>query len=535
MWLRRIALIAVCTALVIPLFVTTIPPLLDYPNHLARMAVLAAGGHDTDLAHIYAIDWHVMPDLGMDIIVPLLTQLMPLTIAAKIFLALALLLPLLGTIALHDAIFEKRSWWPLASAIVVYNAALLAGFLNFAVGIGLALLGAACWVRLRRDARRQIVAGALIAAALFIVDAFAAGFFFLLIAGFELRDVRQEQNRHAPTARAAKLGIVALPTALLHFDTRLAADAPTSPFAFAGNLWEALAKFDPFHKAIGAAASFLTYDTGSDLLILTAVAAAIAALSLARKLAFAWPAAIALALMLAYPFVPGGFAATDLIDIHLPVLAGFLFFAGIMPRRLGRRETAVLGLAFAALIVARLGVITLAWQGQNADLADINAVLAPVKAQDRVLVLIAPETADGVAKEPVRWRFFVDQPSFSHIAAPALARHRAFYPQLFAEVAKQPLRVLPPFDKLADDRDCPPLATTLWDGPQWAATLRGSPYLVHWRQDFDYVLVLAAMRLDRPKSFHGDDLDFVASTKMAALYRVRTRQQRAEPVTAQLN
>jgi hypothetical protein len=52
MWLRRIALIAVCTALVIPLFVTTIPPLLDYPNHLARMAVLAAGGHDTDLAHI---------------------------------------------------------------------------------------------------------------------------------------------------------------------------------------------------------------------------------------------------------------------------------------------------------------------------------------------------------------------------------------------------------------------------------------------------------------------------------------------------
>jgi hypothetical protein len=127
MWLRRIALLAVCTTLIVPLFVTTVPPLLDYPNHLARIAVLAAGGHDADLAQLYTIDWHIAPNLGMDIVVPLLAQIMPLTLTGKIFLALALILPLLGTVALHDAIFEKRSLWPLASAIVVYNAAFLAG------------------------------------------------------------------------------------------------------------------------------------------------------------------------------------------------------------------------------------------------------------------------------------------------------------------------------------------------------------------------------------------------------------------------
>ena len=216
MWLHRIALIAICTALIVPLFVTTIPPLLDYPNHLARMAVLAAAGRDTDLAQIYAIDWHIVPNLGMDIVVPLLAQIMPLTLAGKIFLSLALILPLLGTVVLHDAIFEKRSWWPLASAIVVYNAALLAGFLNFSVAIGLALLGAACWVRLRHDKRRQISASALIAVALFFVHAFAASFLFLLIAGFKLRELRQEQRRHALSWRAAKLGLAMLPTALLY-------------------------------------------------------------------------------------------------------------------------------------------------------------------------------------------------------------------------------------------------------------------------------------------------------------------------------
>jgi hypothetical protein len=420
MWLRRLALLTVCAALTVPLFVTTIPPLLDYPNHLARMAVLATGRHDPDLAQIYAIDWHLAPNFGMDLVVPLLAQIMPLTLAGKFFLALALILPLLGTVALHDVVFEKRSWWPLASAIVVYNAALLAGSLNFAVGIGLAMLGTACWIRLRHHARWQTLAGALIVAALFFVQAFAAIFLLMMIAGFELREGRQERSNPARAGRLVKLGLVALPTVLLYLQTWLAGDGVASPRALVQALWSTQTTFNAFRKAIGAAASFSTYDIGSDLLILIAVTAALAALSLARKLTCAWPATIALVLMLAYPFLPDAIAGAGWIDPHLPVLAGFLLFAGITPRRLGRRETAVLGLAFAALIVARLGVITLAWQRQNADLANITAVLTPVKAQDRVPVLIAPETAAGPAGEPVRWRFSIDQPSFWHIATPAL-------------------------------------------------------------------------------------------------------------------
>lgn len=346
MWPRRVALVAICTALTVPLSAATIPPLPDYPDHSTGFAVLA--------------------------------QLLPLAIAGKTHLALALLLPLLGTVALHDAIFDKRSWWPLASAIVVYNTALLAGFVNFAIGIGLALLGAACWVRLRRQPRSQIAAGALIAAAIFFINSFGAGFFMLLIAGFELRELQRAPRRQPIAPRAAKLAVTALPVALLDLASLLASGGTTPAVAFAKE-WSWLSSVDLFHETIGAAASFFTYDTGADLLILIAVAAAVAALSLARKLAFAWPIAIAAALMLVYPLMPGLFADSGWIDIRLPVLAGFLLFAGITPRRLGRRETAVLGLAFAALIVARLGVITLAWQGQNADLANIATVISPAE------------------------------------------------------------------------------------------------------------------------------------------------------------
>jgi hypothetical protein len=203
MWPRRIALVVLVAALIVPLFATAIPPLLDYPNHLARMAVLAANGRDPDLAQMYAIDWHIVPNLGMDLVVPLLAQIMPLDIAGKVFIALALVLPLLGTIALHDAIFAKRSWWPLASALVVYNAALLAGFLNFMVGVGLALLGAACWIRLRQKPSLQAVAAAAIAVPIFFTHAFGIGFLFLMIGGFEAREAWRESSlfRGSPRSR----------------------------------------------------------------------------------------------------------------------------------------------------------------------------------------------------------------------------------------------------------------------------------------------------------------------------------------------
>ncbi len=393
--LRRIAVVLVSIALIVPLFVTTIPPLLDYPSALAHMAAIAAGSHDADVARLYTMNWRIAPDLGMDPLVPFLAPIMPLTLVAKLFLALALILPFLGTVALHDAIFDKRSWWPLASAIVVYNAALLAGLLDFTIALGLALLGTAWWVRLAKRPRRQLAAGAAITAAIVLVHVFSAAFYVLMIASFELRAFRQSPSASQLRHRAAKLFVTVLPTALIYLhalrDGRIA-----SPLRIAKGLWWTLAKADLMHKAIGAAACFFTYDLGSDLLILIAVAAAFAALALARKLSVAWPLAIGLGLILAYLLVTG--LASSWSDIRFPVLAGFLLFAGITPRRLGRRETAVLGLAFAALIVARLGAITLAWQGQNADLADIATVLTPVKAQDRVPVMAAPQAATVPAR-----------------------------------------------------------------------------------------------------------------------------------------
>src|SRR5204863_6565383 len=64
-----------------PLFSTVLPPLFDYPNHLARMHVLSEGGNQ-----FYAVHWEPVPNLAQDLIVPPLARLIPLDIASTLFL-----------------------------------------------------------------------------------------------------------------------------------------------------------------------------------------------------------------------------------------------------------------------------------------------------------------------------------------------------------------------------------------------------------------------------------------------------------------
>ena len=70
-----IALYLVCLAICwTPIFSTTIPPLVDYPNHLARMHILVHWEHDEVLQEAYRVDWRPLPNLDMDLIVPTLAR-----------------------------------------------------------------------------------------------------------------------------------------------------------------------------------------------------------------------------------------------------------------------------------------------------------------------------------------------------------------------------------------------------------------------------------------------------------------------------
>src|SRR5450759_5609566 len=72
----------------IPFWTHPLPPLSDYVNHLARMHVIATLAKNPQLASFYEIDWQVIPNLTMDLIVPLLARVMNSYLAGQVFIVM---------------------------------------------------------------------------------------------------------------------------------------------------------------------------------------------------------------------------------------------------------------------------------------------------------------------------------------------------------------------------------------------------------------------------------------------------------------
>ena len=53
----------------LPVLLCETLPLIDYPNHLARMHILSALSRSAQLQNYYAIMWQPLPNLAMDLTV----------------------------------------------------------------------------------------------------------------------------------------------------------------------------------------------------------------------------------------------------------------------------------------------------------------------------------------------------------------------------------------------------------------------------------------------------------------------------------
>ena len=136
----------------IPIWTHPLPPLSDYVNHLARMHVIATLAKNPQLAHFYEIDWQVIPNLTMDLIVPLLARFMNVYLAGQVFIVGMFALIISGVLALNRALIGRWSVFPLFAFPLLYNYVFLVGLMNYIFGIGIALWALAGWVALRERA-----------------------------------------------------------------------------------------------------------------------------------------------------------------------------------------------------------------------------------------------------------------------------------------------------------------------------------------------------------------------------------------------
>ena len=183
---------ALCAALValasIPLVLGVYPPFIDYPFHLARIAMLSDWNASAFVREHYEIPSLLLPNLSLELVMLPLSKLMPAEVAGVVFIALMFALILSGTAALHRALFGMRSLWPLIAAAWLYNWIVFYGFMNYVFGIGVLLWCLTAWLRMAERAWWvRLLAGVCLAVVLFFCHLVAFILYAFAIAGYELQ------------------------------------------------------------------------------------------------------------------------------------------------------------------------------------------------------------------------------------------------------------------------------------------------------------------------------------------------------------
>ncbi|HET9414919.1 MAG TPA: hypothetical protein VFO74_12455 [Pseudolabrys sp.] len=475
---------------VAPVWMVTAPPLADYPNHLARMHILASGAQSEFLGRFYAVSWSVIPNLAMDIIVPALVNFMPLEIAGKVFVTLILALLASGSLVLHYTIHKRFSPWPLLVFLFLYNGVFLFGMVNYLFGIGLCLWAIAAWIETRKYGHSaRVVLFYTTCVILFFAHLSAMGVYVLSVIAYEasqisrLRPLPGNLIRWLVLLIAGPLFLLAMLILLPRSTTNETLPFTYGPVAFA------------LSQKLGALELIVrNYVRVLDIATLGAVIWLVLFGLLTQRLhvdrVMRWPA---LAIAIAGFCLPYQVMGSNFADARILVAAAFLFVC-TTDLRAKPAHLALFGLVIVALFSGRMLILGSHWQGAEALHKQVSAAVVEIPRGARLLAVSV-----GNPDEPY------EAPG-PHIAATAVIHREVFLPSVYAMPRGQPLTFTEQYQALARNAPKP----DQWSGDAFT-----------WKQveqDYDFILLTG---IDRLKVAPPDSLVTVVQETGFRLYRTR--------------
>jgi hypothetical protein len=459
-----------------PLAIWPIPPSFDLVNHWARLTLLHMAPGDP-LAALYQVRLAPIPDLAVDLagyaLGPILT---PYGVIMLAWIA-AIALPAWGAWLVGKALHGAPQPAVLFAPALAYNLAVTLGLLNFAIGMGLALIAFAAWLTIdRRRLPPRIVLFNLVSAVLFFCHLAAFLAFALLVFSYEAARLPGESSRARAIRALSTICSVLVGFVLLPF-----APAIDSRLSGPGSKLAALAA--PMYDWSAAAGVFATLA----LVVLVAVGI------LSRSAAFA-PTMIRplgfIALIVA--FVPSAHGAADFIDARLAVLLAYLVFASLSGPQEGAARGWTIALAVVA-VAARIGAAAPHWAQYDGWAAEFREAIRAVPPGARVLAVAPPRGRCPALDDADFYRGLVNF---------VVIDRRALASTLFTGRGMQPVQ--------ASD---PRLDATPWTPPhpEWLASH-------DWRALYD---TLIALHVDCDWRPDDEGLIRVGETPQATIYRVR--------------
>jgi len=375
--IRAIVAVLVLTIVVVPLWAVDIPPMLDYPNHLARQYILARLPASEYLQQYYVSHWTASPYLAMDAIIQSLATFIPIATAGKVFLTLTLLLLAVAPIALSWAAFGRVTPIALLGLLFVHNNTVTLGFVNYLFGVGFALCLLALWIHVR-DGRlwMRLCAFPVLATLLFFSHLLGLVIYILTAATYELGCHVGMVSGRMPREPLRLDAVQRLN--LLSFIMQCI--FPLSIFLLFGPSIEMVAEnmYGGIDRKVTIFAGIFSnlmpaYSWMLDRPVSLLIPIAILLLLVLRKLEFSrpmlWPLGALLGFFFATPQVLfSGYGA----DHRLLAPIGLLFMGALRLKPGTWRPTAIATafVAIAILVVVRVVAVTIEWRKADTDYAE---------------------------------------------------------------------------------------------------------------------------------------------------------------------
>lgn len=152
----RAAFVLLCLASIVPLLAVDFPPLVDLYGHLGRYAMQTDLANRPELQPYYSYEWRLIGNLGADLLVEGLYRLVGLETAIRLIVILTQGLAAAGILLMSRELHGRITPFAVAGLPLIYGLPFNYGFLNFSLGMALAMLSFILWLRLRRSGRRFI-------------------------------------------------------------------------------------------------------------------------------------------------------------------------------------------------------------------------------------------------------------------------------------------------------------------------------------------------------------------------------------------
>jgi hypothetical protein len=487
-WAPTVMFLVGCSVAVFLVLWPDYLPMVDAPNHLARLTIIAAP-EDSALRRMYSVSWTPIPNLGLDLVFLALKGIASPALVMRLCVLSAVLMILGSAYAIQIAAFGRASWAVAFVPIFVFGSVWHVGLINYMMGVGVALAGLAFFIRAKRrlDPWRGVLLGAIgLIAIVCHVAAFAA--FMLLLSALYCAEELAAPGRAAVAVflrKGGQLTLVFLPGIL--FYALCEKPAPSWGLHYA--------PIDKLEMPL-----FATFGSGTyaDFAIFGLTLVIFVLLGLCGGIGVWRPGRPALILLtMAIVLIPTRIDNAMLIDSRLMLVLAVSGVSMTEIRSPLRNLRPVAAMALMAVLIGfRVQTILAAENRNDRDVAEFRAAMQSVEGHPKILVAADMHTlADCTASsvEQGQDRLHADFGGY-------LTIDRQAYTQLiFAGRGMQPIRARGDYAPISSPASLPvpvhilQLADQSPAAPGLDAMLQQAlvdRYVLDWRRDFDDMLVL---------------------------------------------